>query len=121
MAQSKKTMTLAEFVKSRQTLSPLMEGREKLETKDIKDKEITITDFDIFNFRGRPAGVFITAEHPDKFTFSGQVITSIFEDIINAYGEDNYKAELAKGEFKCKLTTKKSESGFSYTNMEVIA
>lgn len=91
------------------TIAEIMEGREKLETKDIirnypqgvhicAAEPVTLQD-------GSDFWAFIIKEEPDKFAFSGFILNKIFNKILD-YCEGDISAmndELAKQNLAVRL------------------
>lgn len=113
-------MTLKELVQKKLTVSELMNGREKLETRDVKYKELTLVDFDIVSdANGKPYCVYVVAEYPDNFIFSGTVLTDMCIGIAEAF-PDTYREELKKEPIKFKLTDRRSKNNMTYTMVELV-
>lgn len=122
-------MNLKEFAKARKEISALMTDREKIETVEVVNQELTLIDFDIVqNPNGkRPYAICIFSEYPDRFLFGGMVLTDLLMSIVQEYGE-GYKDELKScGGLKIKLRSKKSktknpENGLfnGYTDVEIL-
>lgn len=70
------------------TLSPLMSGREKLETEDIEGEILTPIAVDIAVMSGTGFPVFVFAEHPDHYYNGGLVLKKIADAWIDAYDGD---------------------------------
>ena len=117
-------MTFREFAQRKTTISPLMAGREKLETSKLNGKEITITDFTIAaDSDGNPYTVYITAEYPDCFCYGGKILTEIFTDYISAIGDEEKVRQFLheEGGLKVRLTSKKCKKGNNtYTAVVVL-
>lgn len=115
-------MTLHEFARSLKTLSPLMEGREKMDTKDVKNETLSIIDFDIVNRDNGDEDAYaivIFAEYPDGFLFGGKVLTGILIDIEKEY--PNCHETLEEEPLQIKLFTQKPKKGkYAYTDVEVL-
>lgn len=92
---------------------PLMEGREKGETKDLLAQVSVITDYGFIpNEAGEPYVVFITKERPDKFYFGGSVLTSKMTELET----EGYHNEIINEGLPVLFTTVKSKNGRGYTN-----
>lgn len=117
-------MTLAERAKNlRGIRSPLMEDREKLETRDATGRELTLKAVDfIAGVSANPFVVVVFAEEPKKFLFGGKVLTDLMMDLkaqLDGEGLD-INDELAKENFKIRMSPKRSKNGFWYTDVEVM-
>lgn len=120
-------MNLREFAKAQKMVSPLMENRDKIDTKDVIGQELTLIDFDIVQTGMKPYSVCVFREYPDKFLFGGTVMTDLLFKISEEYGE-NYSAELdAVDGLKLRLKTvvakkRSAENGMfnSYTDVEIL-
>lgn len=117
-------------------LSAIMAGKEKLETEEILDKELTIIGFDFapkFDQQGNPVvdtstgevdvfGVVVFAEHPDKYYCVGAVFTKV----CNAWasGFDSPKeasaALAAEGGVRVKFSASKTKKGNNLTAVEIL-
>lgn len=107
------------------TLSPLMEGREKMETKDIIEQYpngVTVTAFDMVGTGEDAYPVFNFAEEPQKFAFGGAVFKSIvlawienFEGSIS----DASSALSATGGVKMVFEHTTTKQGRSLTNVKI--
>lgn len=79
-------MKLADFIKEKQTLSPLMEGKTKIDVKALADEPITITGYDkIINNDGTYYYALTLAEYPDNFVFGGLVLSELCDSISAEY------------------------------------
>lgn len=77
-------MTLKEALKARQNNggSPIMNGREKLETIEIIEAgTVSLVACDIIKNDGDEFAVAVFAEFPDNFYFGGTVLTDIVNGI----------------------------------------
>ncbi len=124
-------MTLKERAMKAKTLSEVMDGRTKLETKDVVGQELTVIDVDVIHpAEGRDYCVVVFDEYPDKFLFGGAVLTSIIQNLIHTCGDsrDQFLAELNdEGGLKIRMVTKKSKNvdpgtrmPLQYTDVEII-
>lgn len=111
-------MNLREFAKMQKMISPLMDGREKIDTKDVIGQELTLIDFDLVTpATAKPYAVCVFAEYPDKFLFAGTVMTDLLFKIADEYG-DRYAEELgAVGGLKIRLKTVKAKTKNPENNM----
>ena len=113
-------MTLKDFIKEQK--NHLMNNKEKIETKDIVDREITLDDFEIMSgSNGESYAVVTLKEFPDKFIFAGKVLTDNIIKMYNEFG-DALHAMMSDEDIKIRLTTKKAKSGKknSYTDVEFL-
>lgn len=120
-------MTLAERARALKNVSMLMEGRTKLNTRDVIGEKLTISAADIVGPRGSDGAyaVVVFREYPDKFLFGGMVLTQLILDLkvqLDAEGLDlNEELEKPGEAVVIKMTTKQGKSGkFNYTDVEVI-
>lgn len=107
------------------TLSPLMEGRDKMETKDIIEQYpdgVTVTAFDMVGSGDEAYPVFVFAEEPTKFAFGGAVFKSIvlawienFEGSIS----DASAALTATGGVRMVFEHTTTKQGRSLTNVKI--
>lgn len=116
-------------------LSPIMVGREKLETEDIIDKELTIVGFNFapkFDEKGRPIvddngtpdefGVVIFNEIPDSYYCVGTVFTKVCKTWAAAFSsaEEASEALAAEGGVRVKFTSSKTKKGNNLTAVEIL-
>lgn len=95
---------------------PLMDGREKGDTKEILSTVCTITDYGFLpNEAGEPYAVFIVKEIPNKFYFGGQVLTARLTEL----DADGYHDAVVAEGLPVLMTEKKGKkSNRSYVNVE---
>lgn len=117
-------------------LSAIMVGRDKLETEEVLDKELTIVQFDFapkFDKTGNPVvdektgeadtfGVVVFKEMPEKYYCVGAVFTKVcrawaapFESV-----QDASEALTAEGGVKVKFTSSKTKKGNNLTAVEIL-
>lgn len=115
-------MNLREYALKKTVMSDLMNGREKMETREITGKEITICDFDVVSDKdGASYTVYVCREYPDRFMFGGMVLTDLLTGYIAEVGIENAKAEVQRDGLRIKLTTcTTKQGGRSYTKVEVL-
>lgn len=85
------TNDLRGFLKSRHDgFSPLTENRQKMSTDEAVDSEaLSISELHLIaGENGEAFAVVVFSEYPDKFYFSGSILTSIVVDIYNYLGVD---------------------------------
>lgn len=114
------------------TLSPLMEGRSKISTADVKrdyKDGITINAVDMMNGADKRTGeakefaVIQFAENDEVFLFAGKVLSNIVFGWLEAYKGDvkACNADLkAAGGVKVKLETSRTKDGNDVTTVTVI-
>ena len=125
-----KTSRMKDYAKKRMTLSPLMEGKEKVEIDDIVGQELTLTDFDIVHNRskGETYSVCLFKELEGQFAFGGLVLTDLCLGFIEEFGsiEDANNTLMDEGGLKIKLTKEiskqKDENGRNnkYIKVEIL-
>ena len=109
------------------TLSPLMEGKEKIDNDDIirEYKEgITVTGFDFITTDGDTYPVLVFDEDSNKFFFGGAVMNNICQGWSAMFDGDIEKAndELsASGGVKIKFSKSKTKSGNTIILPEVVS
>ena len=126
-------LNLKEIAIKATTLSTLMNGKEKIETKDIcnyfpKGIRVNAAEEIIMKDTKNEEGesrfyVYTFMEAPDKYAFSGFMLTKIFDEIMVACSGDmeEFNAQLADGDLCIKLTQKKTKDGKrDITAVEVI-
>lgn len=109
--------------------SPLMVDKEKISTTDIckyYNNGITITAVECFESMENNANkyyVYNFKEAPDKFAFSGCMLTKLFDGLYTQAGGDHEAVQsyLSTGVCKLKLVDKKSaDKKRSYTDFELL-
>lgn len=117
-------------------LSGIMVGREKLETEDILDKELTVIGFDFapkFDQQGKPIindqtgevdtfGVVVFKEYPDKYYCVGAVFTKVCHAWAAGF-ESPWRASAAlanEGGVKVRFTSSKTKKGNNLTAVEIL-
>lgn len=117
-------MTLKDRARKMREISYLMEGKEKLETKDVIGEVLTIDDYDIIGRSSeQPYAIIVFREYPDSFLFAGMVLTSLLLDLEADVEADNLTLhdELQKEKFQIKLTNKRAKNSHrTYTDVEVL-
>lgn len=107
-------MKLADFIREKQTLSPLMEGRNKIDVAALEGEEITITAYDrITNNDGTYYYALTVAEDPNVFFFGGMVLSDLCDCISVQFKLEtleDVKNFLATpdGEMRIKLVKRKA-------------
>jgi len=110
------------------SLSDLMNGREKVTTEDIIKKYpdgITITGADIVEYEkdGKPISYpVLTFKENDKFFYTGGIVLKkIVERWLSHFDSvTEMNLALAGDPVKVKLSTGRSKSGNSITNVEIV-
>lgn len=95
------------------------EGKTKIETSDIIEKEMTIIDFDFAQINNDTFAVVIFKELPEAFYFGGLVMTDLLADIAE---DKQAMAELTKDGLKIKMHMEQSRSDKlrSYAKLELV-
>lgn len=116
-------------------LSAIMVGKEKLETEDILDKELTIIGFDFapkFDQQGKPVvndygevdtfGVVVFAEHPDKYYCVGAVFTKVCHAWSAGFDspQEASAALAAEGGVRVKFSASKTKKGNNLTAVDIL-
>lgn len=118
------------------SLCQLMVGREKLTTKDVVGKTLTVIGFDFapkFDKDGQPIvneetgeaesyGVLIFEECPDRYYAVGVVFTKVCQAWAAGYTTpQEASAALAEsGGVKVKFTESKTNAGRNLTKVEIV-
>lgn len=120
------TNIFAEIARKETTLSPLMAGKARFSTKDMRERYaegVTVTAFDIVENGGSPYAVFLIAEEPDCFVFGGEVMTKICIQWVTHFDGDIQAANDAmkeSGGVRLKFGSKTTKSNRTVTTVEVI-
>ena len=115
-----------------------MVGREKIDTDDIVNKDLTIIGFDFADKRDRDTGelvvdhktgevqqfaVVVFAEYPDKYYSVGTVFTKVCEAWADQFGGDpeDASAQLAaEGGVRVRFTRGTTRKGNNVTNVTIL-
>lgn len=94
---------------------PLMEGREKGDTKELIATMCTINDYGFLtNEAGEPYAVFTVAEIPNKFYFGGSVLTARLTELES----DGYHDAVVEEGLPVLMTNAKGKkSNRAYVNV----
>lgn len=121
-----------ELAKQKTEGSPVLAGREKIETDAVialYPDGITITQFDFLNGKNGKYVVCTFAEDASKFFNGGKILTDIFESFVDHFKtpENTYAEALElcqndfNGEFlKVKLSRGRTKDGNRITKVEVL-
>lgn len=117
-------------------LSPIMVGRDKLETDDVINRELTIIGFDFapkFDEEGRVIvdestgevdtfGVIVFAEMPNKYYCVGTVFTKVCKTWEAAFSnaKEASDALAAEGGVKVRFSPSKTKKGKNLTAVEIL-
>lgn len=115
------------------TMSELMNGRDKMDTEELIKKYpngVTIDFIDNVNMQQEDGEenvwIFVTEEHPDKFTFAGFVLAKIFNNILDEFEGDyaemikTYNSALKEDKLRVKLERAKTKSKREITKVTVL-
>ena len=112
------------------SLSPLMDHRDKVETDELYDKELTVIAFDFITTTdkdGTPKTYPVVnfEELPDKFYLGGALLAKVFyawanDPQFNGDVEECSAALAESGGVKFKFTRTKTRSGNNLTKIEVV-
>lgn len=98
--------SLRERAKEFSVQLPLMEGRDKGDTKALLDTICTITDYGFLpNDAGEVYAVFTVKEHPKHFFFGGSVLT----DRLTALDSEGYREEIVTDGLPVLMTNAKGK------------
>lgn len=108
--------SLRDRAKAFDAKSPIMEGREKGETKELLGVINTIDDYTILaNEDGEPYAVVTFKERPKNFYFAGAVLTS---RLIDLDGEGYHDAIASEGLPVLLKETKSKKTSRTYVSVE---
>lgn len=118
------------------SLSAIMVGRQKLETDDIIDRELTIVAFDFapkFDEKGRPIvdestgeadtfGVVVFKEHPDNYYCVGAVFTKVCHAWAAGFSSaaEASDALTKEGGVRVKFHASKTKKGNNLTAVDIL-
>lgn len=117
-------------------LSPIMMNREKLDTDDVVNKELTIIAFDFapkFDKDGKPIidqstgevdtfGVVVFSEMPDKYYCVGSVFTKVCHAWAAPFESPEEASEALEheGGVKVRFSPSKTKKGNNLTAVEIL-
>lgn len=117
-------------------LSPIMVGREKMETEEVVNRELTIIAFNFapkFDEQGRPIvdestgeadvfGVVVFKEHPDSYYSVGTVFTKVCKAWAAGFASaaEASKALEESGGVKVVFRNSKTKKGNNLTSVDII-
>lgn len=113
MAKVKTNLILKEMAEEilESSLSPLMEGMEKLATADIIGETLHITECDTVDYKDAHYCVIKFDEYPNHFYSGGLVLTKLIDGLINVYAGDlsQLNNELKNDGLAIMLDTEKTK------------
>lgn len=116
-------------------LSPIMAGKEKMDTEDVIDKDLTIIGFDFapkFDQNGdvvvdsngevETFGVVTFAEYPDRYYCVGTVFTKVCHAWASPFqsAEEASTALANEGGVKVRFSAGKTKKGNNLTTVEIL-
>lgn len=105
-------------------LSYIMEGRQKIDTANIVNKELTIIEADLVkNSDDTEYPCILFNEYPNNYYCGGMVLKKIVISWIESFGGDieGMNLELAKsGGVKIKLTQAKTKQNNNLVKVEIL-
>lgn len=116
-------------------LSAIMAGREKLETEEVLNKELTIIAFDFapkFDQQGNVVtneggevdtfGVVVFAEMPDRYYCVGSVFTKVCHAWAAGFDSPSEASQAlaAEGGVRVKFTASKTKKGNNLTAVDIL-
>lgn len=117
-------------------LSPIMVGKEKLETEEVINQELTIIAFDFapkFDEKGKPIvdpstgeadtfGVIVFKEFPNNYYCVGTVFTKVCKTWESAFqsAAEASEALAAQGGVRVKFSPSKTKKGNNLTAVEIL-
>lgn len=129
------TFNFKQVAQENTLLSPIMCGREKLETSEVINKELTIIGFDFapkFDQNGERVvldtgeidtfGVVIFAEIPDRYYCVGTVFTKVCKAWAAPFASPAEASEAlaAEGGVKVRFTESKTKRNQNLTAVEIL-
>lgn len=117
------------------SLSPIMVGKEKLETEDVLNKDLTIIGFDFapkFDQNGNPIvddngvpdefGVVVFKEHPDCYYCVGAVFSKVCKAWAAPFQtvKDASAALEAEGGVRVRFKASKTKKGNNLTSVDIL-
>lgn len=130
------TINFKKVAQENTLLSAIMVGRDKLETEEVINKELTIVAFDFapkFDQTGNPVvdektgevdtfGVVVFKEMPEKYYCVGAVFTKVCRAWAAPFESVKEASEVltAEGGVKVKFTPSKTKKGNNLTAVEIL-
>lgn len=103
-------------------LSPLMEGKDKLETVNILKKDLTIIAVDMVQTSTAEYPCIIFKEYPDGYYCGGMVLKKIVAEWLASFDSvDNLNTELENsGGVKIRLYSSKTKTNNNLVRVEIL-
>lgn len=131
MNNTKNSIGIPDFRKVAQStlsLSELMAGREKLDTSDIVNKDLTIVNFDLATMETEEGDTSTFAvvhfeEYPDKYYNGGTILTKLvtaWANLFNGDVEEAAAAFLETGGVKVRFKESKTRRNRDVITIEVL-
>ena len=117
----------ASIARKETTLSPIMEGKERITIDDVINNYpdgVTIDGFDMISTSGDSYPVLTFKEDKDKFLFGGAIMNNICHGWLEHFEGDVETANSAlvsAGGVKIRFTKSKTKSGNNITLPEIIS
>lgn len=120
-------MNIKELVKASLTISPLMDGREKVTIDEIIARETPVVVIGIDpvsipdKLKGGMSNTYVVAT-PTEFFFAPTVLVNVFNNVMEAFKGDltAINAELERGDLMLSLYKKINSKGIEYTAVDII-
>ena len=120
-------MDIKKVIKESLTISPLMDGKEKVTIDELIAREtpvviigidpVTIPD----KLKGGMSDTYVVAT-PTEFFFAPTVLVNVFNNLMEAFKGDltAINAELERGDIMLVLRKKTNSKGIEYTAAEIV-
>lgn len=112
-------MTIKEYIEKKNRVAKMIEGKSKIETSDVLDKEITLNGYGFMTDNNKEYAIVTLKENPDNFLFCGSVLTDEIRNLEETFGAELDNIMKNEG-IKIKLFTQKSKNGRNYTSVKFI-
>lgn len=108
-------MKLDDLRKQRNQKQLDLNGRTKIDAKDLIGTDYTVIDFSTYNGRHGRTGIVLFKELPDKFTFSNAILTDVLDTILL---DDEAMNDFKNNGLKVRFEKRHSgKSGNDYVNV----
>lgn len=132
---NEQTFNFKQAAQAQTSLSPIMVGKEKLETEDVLNRDLTIIGFDFapkFDQNGNPIvdengvpdefGVVVFKEHPDSYYCVGTVFSKVCKAWAAPFQTVKAASEAleAEGGVRVRFKSGKTKKGNNLTSVDIL-
>lgn len=120
-------MDIKKVIKESLTISPLMDGKEKVTVEELVERGTPVAIIGIDpvtmpdRLKGGSSHTYVVAT-PTEFFFAPTVLVKVFNNLIEAFEGDitAINTELERGDVMLKMYKKTNSIGVEYTAVEIV-